>query len=220
MGVPQQTKAPMIEPAGRQLFWFPIIHTPEDLGSVRESVSRMYIRKLGPTQWEQHRGRVEELWKTIRAQIESMGLDYANVRLYQDALPVCGQEAAIVRDLAQQGSLNHALLLDLMSKGAILEGSESPELLVREYTHTRQMLDSLDTPRSQPTPERLQELSRELLHLRDRFIADRIATTLRPGDAGILFLGMLHSLDGLLPNDIALRRIDITQPASARNEDA
>jgi hypothetical protein len=45
-------------------------------------------------------------------------------------------------------------------------------------------------------------LSEELLKKRDRFIARRINSTLRPGETGILFLGMLHSLAALLDEDI------------------
>ena len=41
-----------------------------------------------------------------------------------------------------------------------------------------------------------------LLKRRDQFIADRINDTLGPGETGILFLGMLHSLGHLLDEQI------------------
>ena len=44
-------------------------------------------------------------------------LDFTPRRLYQDGLPRCGQEEAIVRNLAREGSVNHMLLLDLMARG-------------------------------------------------------------------------------------------------------
>jgi hypothetical protein len=41
-----------------------------------------------------------------------------------------------------------------------------------------------------------------LLKKRDRYIAGRINTTLGKGETGILFLGMFHSLQGLLDRNI------------------
>jgi len=43
-----------------------------------------------------------------------------------------------------------------------------------------------------------------LLAQRDRYIANRIDSTLVAGESGILFLGMLHSLSTLLAKDIRL----------------
>lgn len=194
--------------AGRRLFWFPIIHMPEDLGSVRESVRRLYLKEVGQSQLEEHRRRVEALWDATRAEVDRLGLDFRRVRLYQDGLPVFGHEEQIVRDMAGAGSRNHALLLDLMARGATLEGTESPELLVREYALTRQLLDTQTAGRPAPDADRFRELSREILQERDRFIADRIGQTLRAGETGLLFLGMLHSLDGRLPQDIELCRVE------------
>jgi hypothetical protein len=45
-------------------------------------------------------------------------------------------------------------------------------------------------------------ISDRLLKERDRHIAQRINTTLGAGETGILFLGMLHNLEGLLDQDI------------------
>jgi hypothetical protein len=45
-------------------------------------------------------------------------------------------------------------------------------------------------------------MSDSLLKRRDQFIADRINDTLCPGETGILFLGMLHSLRHLLDEQI------------------
>jgi hypothetical protein len=190
------------------LYWFPIIHTPEDLGSVRESVRRLYLREVGQDYLENHERRVAELWNGIRAAVGRLNLDFARVRLYQDGLPVFGKEEQVVRDLAGAGSRNHALLLDLMARGAALEGTESPELLMREYALTRQLLDSQSLGRFSSSARRGEQLGREILHQRDQFIADQIGRTLKPGETGLLFLGMLHSLAGLLPPDIELRRVE------------
>jgi hypothetical protein len=136
--------------------------------------------------------------------IAQIDLVYERVRLYQDGLPACGKEERIVRDLAQAGSLNHQLLLELMGRGALLTGTESAELLIEEYNLARQALVGGKRPRSHGA--QLQALSRQLLARRDRIIADRIAHTLEPGGTGLVFLGLMHSLDGLMPADIQVTR--------------
>jgi hypothetical protein len=45
-------------------------------------------------------------------------------------------------------------------------------------------------------------LSEALLQRRDQFIAQRINDTLKDGETGILFLGMLHSLERDLQPDV------------------
>jgi hypothetical protein len=121
------------------------------------------------------------------------------VRLYQDGLPVCGHERAIVSELAGAGSRNHRLLLELETRGATLMGTESPELLVEEY----QLATAAFAPAAAVRKNLLQQKLRDtLLEKRDRFIADRINRTLNTGESGILFLGMLHEAAKYLDPDI------------------
>ncbi len=135
-------------------------------------------------------------------------LDWPEVSLYQDALPVCGKEEQIVQDLARSGSTNHRLLLEFMAQGARLVGTESAELLVKEYELNRRLL--LDGSAGTPKPaSEVQDLSRDLLDRRDAFIARRIDETLPPGQTGCIFLGLMHSLEGRLPADISLTRLSV-----------
>lgn len=73
-------------------------------------------------------------------------LPYPRVRLYQDGLPVCGREVEITTDLARAGSRNHQLLLRVMERDATLMGTESAELLVRDYRLIKQMLEARHKP--------------------------------------------------------------------------
>lgn len=91
-----------------------------------------------------------------------------------------------------------------MGRGAKLTGTESPELLLKEYELARQVLISLECSKDTRLAERQTQLSKALLDKRDRFIAERIIKTLRSGETGLIFLGVLHSLSGLLPPDIEL----------------
>ncbi len=192
----------------RLLILVPIIHTEADLGSLRESVRRSHIERTGTEQWDRRRVAVADLWRTIQSQIEALQLDYARLRLYQDGLPACGREDAIVRDLALRDSVNHQILVDLMGKGASLTGTESPELLVKEYELARKTLSSKKRPRKSDRDLNFARESRRLLEERDAYIARRIDDTLEEGETGLIFLGMLHSLDKSLPADVRLVRLN------------
>jgi hypothetical protein len=195
----------------RRLIWFPIIHTPADLGSMQESIRRLYVAQKGVGHWAERLRTVEELWRTIRKQIAGLNLSYDRVRLYQDGLPDGEHAEKIVRDLARAGSENHRLLLELMERGATLTGTESPVLLLEEYRLAQQSLNAAGTAAtanvSPGHAARHEDLSSSLLARRDAYIAKRIDRTLRPGETGLIFLGMLHNLIGRLPEDVELARL-------------
>jgi hypothetical protein len=192
----------------RRLIHIPIIHTLEDMGNLSEAVQRATASRLGAKAWRQKLRAIDQRWSEIERVVERSGLSFDKVRLYQDGLPVCGREREIVEELAGKGSRNHRLLVRLIEKGAILMGTESSELLREEYENIRQ---SLSPPGRRPVSKAGTLGTGEaetLLKRRDRFIAARINATLRGGETGILFLGMLHSLQGLLDEDIR-----VTMPA-------
>jgi hypothetical protein len=160
---------------------------------------------MGKRQWELSRQAIEQAWTTIEQVVTQLEVPYDRVRLYQDSLPVCGREREIVTELAASGSRNHQILLRLMERGAILMGAESPELLVEEYRLVNSLLAAQPAGGAvKATPEQ-QEQSRMLLQKRDSYIAQRINDTLQPGETGILFIGMLHSVYKMLSADIRIR---------------
>ncbi len=146
------------------------------------------------------------MWREIRARFDSPDLDYPKLRIYQDGLPVCGREAEIVMELAGAGSPNHELLRNLIEKGATVMGTESPDLLVEEYQLIKH---SLPGRRFQDGAGRKAALGRSLLEKRDKYIADRINRTLGPGEVGVIFIGMLHSVQKYLAPDI-----EVVHPAN------
>jgi len=206
---------PASESPVRKLIYFPIIHTQSDMGALSESLRRITVRKLGEGAWKRQVHAIERMWAETERTIDGLHLAYESVRLYQDGLPVCGREAEIVNELANVGSRNHRLLLRLMDKGATLMGSESSELLVEEYELVKQAVNSGEKAEESGSPSLLKSLGDALLARRDRYIADRINATLRPGETGILLLGMLHSLAGLLDEDINVV-YPLTKPLPAR----
>ncbi len=185
----------------RTLIYIPIIHTEADMGTLGESLRRAMLQKLDKRGWNRKVNLIDKMWTEIEQVIDSLAFSYKRVRLYQDGLPVCGREAEIVTELAKTGSRNHQLLLRLIEKGATIMGTESSELLVEEYKLIKQLLaagDSLETPKVKITQKALEDL----LKRRDQYISDRINRTLCVGKTGILFLGMLHSLENQLNKDI------------------
>jgi hypothetical protein len=190
------------ESGKRTLIYIPIIHTQADMGALSESIQRLKLKRLGRKGWERNVNLVDQLWGQIEQAIESLTLPYERVRLYQDGLPVCGREVEIVTELAKAGSRNHRLLLRLKEKGATVMGTESSELLVEEYQLVKEVF----------APGKPEAVSREgagrralrdsLLRRRDQYIAQQVSSTLRIGETGMIFLGMLHSLAPWLDKDI------------------
>ena len=187
----------------RQLIHVPVIHSEADLGPIQESVRQAYIEKGGEQAWKASREAVAEFWHAIEMAMDGLDLDYRKVRLYQDGLPVCGQEERIVRDLAERGGANHRILLKLVQRGAAIEGTEDPDLLRKEYELI--MADAAAggvSGADEAATSESKAVLRDLMHGRDRFIAQRIDATLRPGETGILFLGALHRATLMLPDTI------------------
>ena len=186
----------------RTLIYIPIIHTQADMGALAGAIRRLSIEKLGHREWERSVKAIDQLWTIIHETIEKLDLPYPQVRLYQDGLPNCGREVQIVTDLANAGSPNHQLLLYLMEKGATLMGTESADLLLEEYQLVQQILSAQGLGEAERVQARQESLSNSLLERRDRYISERINETLREGETGILFLGMLHSLEERIAKDI------------------
>lgn len=197
------------------MFYYPILHTKADLGSFGVSVQRAAIRKLGKRAWSRNVQFVDQLWLKIEREIEALTLPWERVRLYQDGLADCGREKEIVAELAKAGSLNHRLLLRLIERGATVMGTESSELLIKEHELIKKSIATLSLPQRKTDPR--EKPRRTLLGQRDAFIAERINATLRAGEIGILFLGMLHCLEDRLDRDIEVIYPDWCSPASRRN---
>ena len=185
----------------RTLIYLPIVHTQADMGALKQSVARATLEKTGRAGLARKTAAIDKIWTEIEAAIYALCLSFDRVRLYQDGLPVCGREAEIVTELAQAGSRNHLLLLRLMAQGAVLMGTESGDLLVQEYQLARQSLTTR-LPRAAGVAASRRALSEALLQRRDQFMAQRINETLKSGETGILFLGMLHSLQRYLQPDV------------------
>lgn len=179
----------------RRLIYIPIIHGPEDFGTQLEAVRSAYVARHGFRAWQQHLKAIEQFWRELRQAVRALPEKASALRIYQDGLPVCGRELDLVRQLAAQGSQNHRLLVDLVQEGALLMGTEDPELLRQEQQRSRGAA-ALGEPARGGRYD-------ELMEQRDRYIAARIDATLPPeGAVGLLFMGALHRVTEYLPKDI------------------
>jgi hypothetical protein len=187
--------------AERVLIHIPIIHTQAEMGTLAKEIGSRLAKELGPRWLQKQETAVDSLWDSIEMMLAQIDFLRAKVRIYQDGLPVCGREAEIVHELANAGSRNHCLIAELAKKGAMIMGTESGELLIEEYRRVKQILaQSGVAAKADP----MIDAGAALLQKRDRFMAERIDRTLQPGEIGILFIGMLHSVQRYLAKDITV----------------
>lgn len=187
---------------GRRLIYVPILHTKQDMGTLSTSAQNAYIEKFGKKLWQAHLRAIDDMWSGIKKRIQRLKLPPEKVYVYQDGLPVCEQVSAIITDLAEQGSYNHLIVKWLVDSGATVLGTEDPQLLLQEYQYLKQILTTQDTAQKQELIKQYEQEGVGLLKKRDVYICNRINETLPEGGTGLLFLGLLHRADELLPGDI------------------
>lgn len=192
----------------RKLIHARIIHSHTDLGSVAESLAPGG-KRLGAEAWKHRQKKVAAFWAKLRtavmerAEQELGDAGWEKLRVYQDGMPVGGETARrMVDELAGKGSDNYQILRELLDRGARLEKTEKADLLREEYRLIRQIVDASGPREKAQAQEAYRRRSRALLAERDRFIAGRIAQTLREGEVGVLFIGALHQVASYLPGDI------------------
>lgn len=202
----------------RVLLYIPIIHSEADLGTAVGWVREEYVKRYGQKKYEEHTKAISSMWEGIGEKLSQIKLDYEKVRIYQDGLPVCGKELEIVRQIMAMGSENHKMVLDLVEKGARLEGTEDPDLLLKEYQNLKRIKEIEDPAQRAEAIKRYNEQGRKLLIARDQYIAERIDMSLKEGEVGILFMGLLHEVDRHLPKDIKVKYVIARLPLQRGTE--
>ena len=179
-----------------RLIYVPVVHSIAEMGSAAAAYQAAFVARYGEKKLAERAAEFDAIWLAIAEGIRSLRLDLRRVNLYQDSLPVCGHERALVHEMALQGSRNHQLLEALADSGASLIGTESPALLLEEYKLVQ-------------STERTEAQAAALLDARDHFIAARIDETLGEGKTGILFIGALHHVAKYLPKRIAVEYLAV-----------
>jgi Gas vesicle protein G len=131
----------------RSLIWVPIIHSPEDLGGLRESVQSNYIGRGGQAKWDAYPKSVDDLWRQIRITIDGLNLEsimFICREIHNAAVQEIASEADAIRaELSQlylaleAGSLAEEAFdaresdlldrLDEIEERGVLEGAEGDD---------------------------------------------------------------------------------------------
>lgn len=192
------------------LLYVPVLHTPQEARGIDHTFQSGSAQQAVSPNPGDHDQSVREMWAGIARKLNEANLSWPMVRVYQDALPVCGMENDIISVLAAHGSLNHQLLMDLVGRGARLEGTENPDLLAQEHEYLSALLafGAVPTLREVGTEqaafEAYQAKSKALMEQRDAFIAARIRSTIRDGELPLVFMGVRHQLDKQLDGDFMI----------------
>ena len=186
----------------RQLFVIAIVHDQADLGSLA-TLARCCA---SPQAWHDRQSAIEAWWDIA----EHWSRDFidgatqektiSQVVVFQDGLAADVPAEKVVCELARSESRNYQVLEQFLKAGAQVVGTESAELLVRELEFSRLFAGA------SPASLHLESQGRALLERRDHFIAQKVASTLREGQQGILFVGSAHHVESFLPTDIEVVR--------------
>lgn len=183
------------------LFFVPIIHAPEDMGTIMTKMSKTSEGLMGKTRWDEHKNTVSHFWDSISHFFED--LKTGNLKIYQDGMVAEGKEGLnIIKEGVGQGSVNYRIISSLIEKGAILIKTEDIALVKKEYDYIRKLTLAKSPRESETAALRYRLAQRKLLEDRDTFIVQRIESTLKENETGVLFLGAYHEILSKLTADM------------------
>lgn len=193
----------------RKLILIRIVHSLKDMGSMGGVLEEESIAKVGEQRWMENQKKIEKFWNDVEAEINTLKLNYSRVRIYQDGLPRAGDFVLkIVKEAASKGSRNYQIVEKLIEKGATVEETENPKLLLKEYSYLQMLLKATTQKEKSEIKHQYQQVKDEILDERDTFIAKTINETLKDDETGILFIGAEHNVASKLAEDIEVTRLD------------
>ena len=144
-------------------------------------------------------------WDQVDVQVRAVQNALGSVtHVYHENLPEGGDAGLGYLEMSGQGS--HKLTAGLVDAGAVLETTESMEILAETLDLQRCLMQPLMSP---VVAGQLQEWFGEANHRRYEFVADAIDTTLGEDETGLLFINERHQVQ--FPPDIEV--IYIAPPA-------
>lgn len=199
----------------RTLIYVPIIHSVADMGSMGDELKHKSVSSLGENIWQKHTDTVNGYWAAIQSYFENIDVYVPEIKIYQDGMFVDGEMAMkLIKDGVKSGSKNSEIVLNLITRGAILVKTEDFKMVKDEYDGLQLIIKSKTNIKKLIQLFRYKILKPIFLRRRDRFIADTIDETLKPNETGILFIGAYHNVMKRLPNDIAV--IELKEVAKIR----
>lgn len=197
----------------RKLIYVPIIHTDPDLGRLAEGIIEQTKEVVGAKNWQKHKRIVNHYWQEIGKFWENE--EVSGFKIFQDGMLANGVVGRrIVKELADQGSVNYKIVEQLMKKGGEVVKTEDPDLLKEEYLLTRELIKRKSFLGGLFAYLRYKRRKDKLLAERDAYIIKRINECLQEGETGICFLGAYHQLLPNLPKDITV--VTLKNPEKVR----
>jgi hypothetical protein len=185
----------------RKVIYVPIIHTSADFGSVASEIEKRIIEQYGAEKWERHKKAISDFWDSVSDYFRS--LDVEGFKIYQDGLVADGELGMkIVKVAADSGSKNYLLVYNLVERGATIMKTEDINIVKKERDFVVKMAQTKSFIKRLLRYIRYMLYKERLLRQRDEYIVKVIDETLKEGDTGIVFLGALHNVVAMLPQDI------------------
>lgn len=183
------------------LYYVPIMDSIEDYGSLQNAFKDAFVKEYGETAFVELQHQVCDYWTTVQKRIENAIPDVRGFRIYHDGFPVGSREKVLAlfgyvfRDNPKSPSLQ--LVKKLLDKGAVLEGTEDIAL-VAEQVRIYECVAHASKEEQQRIAAVHADRAKELVELRDDFIAQRICDTLSEDSYGILFMDSGHDVIRIL----------------------
>ncbi len=180
----------------RTLYHVPLIHSPAELGSLKDTFLEQHIRAHGNDATQVFVQSVQAYWQEVLRRLEEHGFFQAetakDLHVFVDSMPDTTEAMKhnILNALAAKDLPLYSIVKKIRDCGAHVHGTEGMGLLLREWACWQQYVE---TGRA-PDPKE----QAALLRLRDTYIAQRIDASLPQDGTGLLFLGQLHDIRGAL----------------------
>lgn len=183
---------------GRKIYCVLMVHTQEELGSLKEAEVKDLEKNIGVKQTTEFFQKVDDYWKSVERKIRAVGFfrkeTACKLRVFVDSLPNVEERLVqqTLQALAELGIPCHMLIKNLQAAGAKVHGTENLNLLLQEYDYWKALFANPSQRNRNP------ELENEILQKRDQAIITRINEVVPDGEIALVFIGGLHNVVGPL----------------------
>ena len=188
-----------------------MVHSPEELGSLREAIMEVREQVFGKPETLRFIKDIEEYWRLAAQRIVESGLCQPQtatmLHVFVDGLPnaddIQGDIAMVektVADLIAQGTIPaYAIIAELQKAGATIHGTENMALLLAEVAYWKAIA----------TQERTKDpkFQQESLENRDEAIITRVNDVVPDGETAIIFIGRAHKVVDQLADDFDINNL-------------
>mgnify|MGYP001571292999 CR=1 FL=1 len=179
----------------RHLIVIPLVHSRADFGSLGNRI---------PLDTEIE-GLKTQYWNKVSDFVQSLPMDFSELRVYQDGLPNTSEED-ISLILSKAQTPNYDVVRQLKDRGAHIIGTEDVNLLVKEYNLFQATQNPSIKDEDEYAEARLKYVNEAPVLSKQRisYIAQRIRDTLPEGGTGLLFIGLAHEIKNLLEKEMGV----------------